>query len=125
MADYRKLRVWQHAHALMLDVHRLVKGIRGSQYLSLRSQIMRAAMSIPANIVEGRAQKSERDFARFLGYALASTLELEYELLVARDIGVLGVADHARLSAQVEDVRKMLHGLIATLNRQSAPPVPV
>ena len=108
----------------MLDVHRVAKGIRGAQYLSLRSQIIRAAMSIPANIVEGRAQKSERDFARFLGYAIASTHELEYHLLAARDIGVVTTAHHERLAMQIEDVRKMLHGLVGTLNQPAVPSPP-
>ena len=126
MADYKKLRVWKRAHELMLDVHRVVKGIRGAQYLSLRSQIIRAALSIPANIVEGRAQKSERDFARFLGYAIASNRELEYEVLAAHDIGVVKTADHERLASQIEDVRKMLHGLVGTLNQRvgESPPQP-
>ena len=124
MADSKKLRVWQRAHALLLDVHRVVKGIRGAQHLSLRSQVIRAAMSIPANIVEGRAQKSERDFARFLGYAVASNRELEYELLAAHDIGVVDSADHDRLASQLEDVRQVLHGLIATLNAPAAAPAP-
>jgi four helix bundle protein len=57
MSDYRKLLVWQKAQALALDAHRTAARIRGSQYAPFRSQIIRAALSIPANIVEGREQK--------------------------------------------------------------------
>jgi four helix bundle protein len=119
MGDFRKLRVWRHAHALMLNVHRVAAGIRGAQYLSLRSQMIRAAMSIPTNIVEGRAQKSERDFVRFLGYAIASTRELEYHLLAARDLGVISQDECETLMNQTVEVRKMLTGLIARLEART------
>src|SRR5687768_18534529 len=72
MADFKKLIVWQKAHALALNTHRIAAQIRGAQNASLRNQMTRAAQSIAANIVEGRGQKSEKDFARFLGYALNS-----------------------------------------------------
>ena len=63
MSDFKKLEVWKKAHQLALDAHKAALGIRGAHYVSLRSQIIRAAMSIPANIVEGREQASEKDFA--------------------------------------------------------------
>lgn len=111
MADFTKLRVWRKAHALVLNVHRTVTGIRGSAFSSLRNQMTQAAMSIPTNIVEGRGQKSPRDFVRFLGYAVNSSSELEYHLMVARDCNAIGSRDFDALSAQVRDVRKMLYGL--------------
>jgi four helix bundle protein len=78
--------------------------------------MIRAAMSVPANIVEGRGQRSERDFARFLGYALNSTSELEYHLTVARDMRVITLTDFKSLVAQTIEVRKMLYGLLKRLN---------
>jgi S23 ribosomal protein. len=69
-------------------------------------------MSIPANIVEGRRQESEREFARFLRIALNSGCELEYHLIVARDIGVMSEGDSASLLREVIEVRKMIHGLL-------------
>jgi four helix bundle protein len=85
MSDFKKLHVWQKAHALSLSVDRVCKRIRDPRYASLKSQAFRAAMSRPANIAEGRRKNSEKDFARFLGYALSSCSELEYHLIVARD----------------------------------------
>jgi four helix bundle protein len=116
MGDFAKLHVWRKAHALALNVHTVAIRIRGSNYASLRSQLIRSAMSIPANIVEGRGQKSERDFARFLGYALNSTSELEYHLTVARDMRVITPTDFKSLVAQTIEVRKMLYGLLKRLN---------
>ena len=105
---------------LMLDTHRIALGIKGGAYLSLRSQLICSAMSVPTNIVEGRAQRSERDFARFLGYSVASARELEYELLAARDVGVMTSEDYESLTQQLADVLKMLHGLIASLEPAKA-----
>lgn len=122
MGDFAKLHVWRKAHALALNVHDVAIRIRGSHYTSLRSQMIRAAMSIPANIVEGRGQKSERNFARFLEYALNSCSELEYHLVVARDIKAIRTSDCRSLVDQVIEVRKMLHGLIKSL--EPAEPVP-
>jgi four helix bundle protein len=116
VSDFKKLLVWQKAHALGLHAHRVATGIRRSQDLALRSQIIRAAMSIPANIVEGRRQESEKEFARFLRIALNSGCELEYHLIVARDIGVMSEADSASLLRDAIEVRKMLHGLLNKLS---------
>lgn len=72
-------------------------------------------MSIPANIVEGREQKTEPAFARFLRIAVASASELEYHLTAARDIEAISKAEYLSLSTQVVDVRMMLHGLLRRL----------
>ncbi|MBA3343660.1 MAG: four helix bundle protein [Gemmatimonadaceae bacterium] len=114
MSDFRKPEVWKKAHALAIDASRIAQGIRGAHYSSLRSQIIRAALSIPANIVEGREQQSERDFARFLRYSIGSASELESHLLVGRDMVVISEPNFASLN-QLQKVRKMLHGLLASL----------
>ena len=111
MSDFKRLKVWRKGHALALNVHRVATRIRGSDHASLRSQIIRAAMSIPTNIVEGTGQRSGREFGRFISIALKSTSELEYHLIVARDIQVIGLNDFESLSSQAIEVRKMLHGL--------------
>ncbi|MBA3340475.1 MAG: four helix bundle protein [Gemmatimonadaceae bacterium] len=112
MARYKKLEVWQKAHALALNVYRVAAPIKGAHHISLRSQLIRAAMSIPTNIVEGRGQQSDKDFARFLRYSISSASELEYHLDVARDIGIINRSDSDSLVDQTVRVRKMLHGLV-------------
>jgi len=83
--------------------------------------MIRAAMSIPANIVEGRRQESEKEFARFLRIALNSGCELEYHLIVARDIEAITEADSDSLLRELIEVRKMIHGLLRKLgDRQSS-----
>ena len=122
MSDFKKLRVWAIAHALVLNTNRIAGSIQGTRYAALRSQMDRAAMSIAANIVEGRQQRSEREFARFLGYALASASELENHLIVARDIRAIKTADYDLLLSQLTEVRKMLHGLLDRLSESGKSP---
>ena len=84
-------------------------------------------MSVPANIVEGSSQESRREFSRFLRIALNSTTELEYHLLVARDLGLIGASDSEALSSRTVEVRKMLHGLqnrVLSTPRTPRKPVP-
>jgi len=117
MGDFKKLHVWQKAHQLALSAHRVAVRIRGAEYTSVRSQIIRAAMSIPANIVEGRDQKTEPMFARFLRIALASTSELEYHLIAARDISLISQSEYLLVLSELVEVRMMLHGLLRRLER--------
>ena len=122
MGDFKKLVVWRKAHALALHGHRVAAGMHGARYSALRGQLARAALSIPPNIVEGHGQASRRDFGRFLGYAINSTTELEYHLIIARDLGAIDPAGFVSLLAQLVEVRKMLHGLRTSLDRQSPSP---
>ena len=84
--------------------------------------MMRAALSVPTNIVEGAGQKSRREFGRFISIALNSTSELEYHLLVARDFEAINSSDYASLSSQTIEVRKMLHGLLKRVLSPRTPP---
>ncbi|HET6760499.1 MAG TPA: four helix bundle protein [Gemmatimonadaceae bacterium] len=119
MTDFKKLKVWQKAHLLAMDVHRVAGQIRGAKLASLRSQITRAAMSVPTNIVEGCGQQSTREYARFLRIALNSTTELEYHLVAARDLPAVRASDSVTLISQVIEVRKMLYGLLRYLKSHS------
>ena len=73
--------------------------------------MIRAAMSIPANLVEGRAQTSEKEFARFIGYSLGSAAELDYHLLIAKDIRAIDDVTYQKIEADLAEIRKMLNGL--------------
>jgi four helix bundle protein len=117
MSDFKRLNVWRKAHTLAMNAHRVAKRIRGNDYASFRSQIIRAAMSIPANIVEGREQKTDSAFARFLRIALASASELEYHLIAAREIKAISSPDYQTILTQVIEVRMMLHGLLRRIER--------
>jgi four helix bundle protein len=119
VTDFKKLKVWQKAHLLAMDVHRVVGQIRGAKHASLRSQMTRAAMSVPTNIVEGCSQQGTREYARFLRIALNSTTELEYHLVAARDLTAVRASDSVTLISQVIEVRKMIYGLLRYLKSRS------
>ena len=115
MQDFKKLRVWQKALALALNVDRAVARITARQYSSLKNQIFRSASSIPANIAEGRRKQSDRDFAKFLGIAAGSSSELESHLIFAREAKIIGEQEFIALVSQTIEVRKMLFALIRRL----------
>jgi len=112
MSDFKKLQVWHKAHALSLSIDRISRDIRPSQYAALRNQIFRAALSIPANIAEGRRKTSEKEFARFLGIAVSSSSELESHLIFARDAKLISETEFVSHVSQTIEVRKMLYALI-------------
>ena len=81
--------------------------------------MLRAGMSIPTNLVEGVGQKTAREFARFIRISLNSANELEYHLLLARDLEVMPAEEFSTLVAQTIQVRKMLHGLLKRVDGRS------
>lgn len=89
MQDYRKLVVWQKAHELALNVFAISAHLKAPESWALRDQVLRAAISIPSNIAEGRGRGSDADSCRFLWHSLGSCNELEYDLLLANDLSVL------------------------------------
>jgi four helix bundle protein len=121
MQDYSRLLVWQRARSLTVAVHEASRGISTQTAPGLRAQLMRAVMSISANIAEGAARDSRVDFARFLTIAIGSTSEVQHHLLVCRDLGLLNEAIQERLTGHTIEVRRMLFSLRRTvLEREAA-----
>ncbi len=115
MQDFRNLKVWEKAHALTLDVYKASKSFPREEMYGLTSQMRRASVSIGSNIAEGSCRKGDADFARFLQMAAGSASEVEYHLLLARDLDLLKKADCQRLSDEVVEVKRMLASLLQTL----------
>lgn len=114
MHDYHRLKVWQKAHSLCLAV--IVAMPRGNRRTaSIISQIIRAAESIPANIVEGRAADTDAEFARFLKIAFKSANELEYQLELAVHRGVIKQTVFDSLRPRISEVRVLLNAFIRKL----------
>lgn len=87
MRDFRKLNIWRDGIEIVKIIYGLTEGFPSNEKFGLRSQITRAAVSIPSNIAEGSSRKSKKDFGRFLEIALGSAFELETQLVVARELG--------------------------------------
>jgi four helix bundle protein len=118
--DFRKLKVWEKAHALVLDAYRSTQGFPRDEVHGLTAQVRRAAVSIPSNIAEGCGRSGDREFARFLRMALGSASELEYHYLLAHDLAFLTDGDFNRLTEGVIEVKRMLTGLVGRMKGRSS-----
>jgi four helix bundle protein len=117
--DFRNLKVWEKAHALTLDIYKASKSFPRDEMYGLTSQMRRASVSIGANIAEGTCRRGDVDFARFLQIAVASASEVEYHLLLARDLNLLALADYHRLSEEAVEVKRMQASLMQKLRADS------
>ncbi len=112
MKNFRELIVWQKAHQLTLDIYRVTSRFPKDEMFGLTSQLRRAAASIAANIAEGCGRSGEVEFARFLHIAAGSANEVEYHLLLARDLTYLTAEDYAHLANSINEIKRMLASLI-------------
>jgi len=117
--SFRNLKVWGKAHALVLDVYNSSRQFPRDELYGLTSQMRRASVSIGANIAEGCCRKGDAELGRFLQIAMGSASELEYELLVSRDLSLLNLDDFQRLEGEVIEVKRMLAALICKLKAES------
>ncbi len=101
------------SHSLVLAVYRATASFLKVEVFGLTNQIRRAAVSIPSNIAEGCGRGSDQDFARFLQIAMGSASEVEYQLLLARDLAYLTDSEHSLRAKDVIEVKRMLATLIA------------
>ena len=100
---------------LTVAIYRETRRFPRTELYGLRKQLRSAGVSVPANIAEGSRRGSDADFARFLRISLGSASELDYYLLLARELGFLGEAVFTDLAEQNDEVMRMLRGLIHKL----------
>jgi len=120
MRDFRELKVWQKAHQLVLDVYRRSIHFPSDERFGLTAHLRKSATSVPSNIAEGCGRDTDKELARFLDMAAGSTNELDYQLLLAHDLGYLPSDDHRHLTNQAAEVRRMLYRFIKSLRRSDA-----
>ncbi|MFY7728959.1 MAG: four helix bundle protein [Flavobacterium sp.] len=116
MKNYKNFQVWQKSHQLTLDVYKVVRNFPKEEMFGLTSQMKRASSSIPMNIAEGCGRNSDRDFARFLIISFGSANELEYQIILSIDLNFISFEQGQILLIQIEEIKKMLNGLITRLN---------
>ncbi|MBI4317503.1 MAG: four helix bundle protein [Chloroflexi bacterium] len=110
---FRKLIAWQKGHQLVLLVYELTaRHPPRHELFGLTSQMRRAAVSVPANIAEGYTRRHQAEFRQGLNIAKGSLAELEYYLELSRDLGYLTTESYDRAASQLEEVGKILHGLL-------------
>jgi four helix bundle protein len=116
MQDFHNLKVWQKAHALTLAVYRVTSTFPADERFGLIIQLRRTAAAVPTHLADGCGRESDLEFRKALFLAMGSAAQLEYQILLARDLTYLSDPDHSQLSTDVVEVRRMLNGLIRTTN---------
>ncbi len=114
--DTSKLIVWQKSHELVLKLYEVTKDFPKDEQFGLTSQIRRAAVSIPSNIVEGKARGSNKDFKRFLLIARGSLEELKYQILLSNDLNYINEDTYKDLLNITKEVGRLLNGLMVSLD---------
>ena len=115
MKDFRQLKVWQKAHQLTLAIYQATASFPRDEIYGLTSQMRRASASIPSNIAEGCGRNSDAELARYCSMAAGSASELEYHLLLARDLNLIPLNDYQLLADQIVEIKRMLTGFVQKL----------
>jgi four helix bundle protein len=115
MRDHTKLKAFKLADEVALLVYQITAGFPKEELYGLTSQIRRAAVSVPSNIVEGCARDSQADYLRFLSIAFGSLRELRYQLGLSLRLAFLSVQDWSLIEPKIVETEKVLNGLIRSL----------
>ena len=113
--DFHEPKVWQKAHQLTLAVYRITAAFPREELYGLTSQLRRAGSSIAANLAEGCGRNGDMEFARFCSMAMGSASELEYHLLLAKDLKLIKSTDYQELDQRATEVKRMLTALMQKL----------
>ncbi|SNR67787.1 four helix bundle protein [Lutibacter agarilyticus] len=119
MRNFRKYQVWELGHQITLDVYKLTMSFPKNEQYGLTSQMKRASSSVPANIAEGCGRESEVEFKRFLVIANGSATELEYFLILVKDLNIVSEKDITNLVGKVDQLKRSLNKLISKINTTS------
>lgn len=120
MRPHEKLEVWKKAVDFVVNVYQKTESFPKDERFGLTSQIRRAAVSIPANIAEGAARQSDKEFLYFLSNAQGSSSELETEFLIAHRLGYLSEEVYLDIRAALDSIGRMIFGLSRHLKRKQA-----
>jgi four helix bundle protein len=109
MRDFSKLSIWQKSHDLTLKIYALTKSFPKEEIFGLSSQMRRSASSIPTNIAEGCGRSSNPQLKHFLDISIGSASELEYQIILSKDLNYISLIIFNELQPIVTEVRKMIH----------------
>ncbi|WNF37341.1 four helix bundle protein [Bacillaceae bacterium IKA-2] len=117
-SDTSKLMVWQRSHSLVLNIYNITKDFPRDEQYGLTSQLRRAAVSVPSNIVEGKARGSNKEYKRFLLIARGSLEEVKYQLLLAKDLKYIDERKHEETLKAAKEVGRLLNGLLVAMEKE-------
>jgi four helix bundle protein len=119
MRSHHNLDAWKKSVDFVVEVYKITDSFPKEERFGLTSQIRRAAVSIPANIAEGAARKSDKEFLQFLSIAQGSTSEVETEILIAYRLGYLSQPKFQKLCSELDEIGKTITGLSNYLKKRS------
>ena len=111
MRDFKQLKVWEKSHRFTLAIYQITGHFPKNELYGLISQLRRAVASIPTNIAEGYGRNGQTERSHFLNIALGSTCEVEYLLLLSKDLGYIPEAEYCKCNSSLEEICKMLTSL--------------
>lgn len=114
MADYpihKNLQVWSKSISFVKDIYLITRAFPKDEMFGLTSQLRRAAVSIPSNIAEGNGRGSKKDLIRFLYIAIGSAAEIETQLIICHEIGLINGNDFDHLTSQIHVIIRMATAL--------------
>ena len=115
MKDFKQLKVWVKAHKLTREVYHVTTSFPKAELYGLTSQLRRAAASIPTNVAEGCGRNTDAELARFLDISMGSASEVEYLILLTKDLEMLSQTDYGNLISVVIEIKRMLATFIKKL----------
>jgi len=116
MKDFRDLQIWERSHGLTLAIYAATLKFPREELYGLTSQIRRCTVSIGASIAEGCGKMGNNEFQRYLQIAAGSASELDYERLLAKDLGYFALADSSKIAGELSQIRRMLNSLLRKVN---------
>ena len=112
---YQKLIVWKEAHALCREIYAMTANFPQREIYALADQMRRSSYSVPMNIAEGNARKSNKDQAHFLEISISSHEELHYQCLLSRDLDYIHDEQLEQTDNHIQRVGYLLHKLRSSL----------
>lgn len=112
MRNFRELDVWKDSIKLVKEVYTLIEKLPQAEKFGLKSQISRCVVSIPANIAEGCAKDSQKDFVRFLQISLGSAFELETHLIICNELSFIPEEESFKLINKIIVLQKKINALM-------------
>jgi len=113
--NYEELNVFKESHKFVLEIYKMTETFPNEEKFRLVDQLIRASYSIPSNIAEGNSRNTTKDYINFLYNARGSANEIKYFLLLSKDLGYISIKRYLELKTKIEDIIKMLNGLINSL----------
>ena len=121
MIDFRTLRVWEAFHEITLDIYKITQQFPSEELYGLTSQMRRSAASVPTNIAEGCGRNTDPDLAKFLTIAMGSASELEYQLILAKDLKFIQQDEYQDVMKNLITSKKMLNTFLKKVRGRIPP----